>query len=183
MKDIFTAPDELYARLNWYKRKSIITLILLIGVKPNEGYIVSPSITTKVNGNNVSYYVRDTEETLVELYYVVTLVQKYTVTFDANGGSGTMNPIDELVGNYDLPTSTFTAPKGKKFKGWSLTNNGEIITSLNVNADKTVYAIWENIPVTNPKTADNVIIYTVVGLVSFFGLLYSFIYFKRKRFS
>ena len=159
------------------------TYILLIGVKPNEGYTVSPSLTTKVNGNNVSYYVRVTEDTFIELYYVVTLVQKYTVTFDANGGSGTMDPVSDLVGDYDLPTSTFTAPKGKKFKGWSLSNNGEITSSINVTDDVVVYAIWEVIPVNNPKTADNVVIYTVIGIVSFFGLLYSFIYFKKKRFS
>ena len=33
----------------------------------------------------------------------------------------------------NIPENKFTAPQGKKFKGWSFTNNGEIITKLKVN--------------------------------------------------
>ena len=44
---------------------------------------------------------------------------KYTLTFDANGGSGTMAAKTGLTGEYTLPTNEFTAPSGKQFKGWS----------------------------------------------------------------
>ena len=73
---------------------------------------------------------------------------KYTLTFDANGGSGTMAPIADLTGEYDLPANEFTAPSGKQFKGWSLTTDGAIVTKVDMTENKTVYAIWENIPVT-----------------------------------
>ena len=72
---------------------------------------------------------------------------KYTLTFDANGGSGTMAPKADLTGEYDLPANEFTAPTGKQFKGWSLTTDGAIVTKVDMTENKTVYAIWENIPV------------------------------------
>ena len=72
---------------------------------------------------------------------------KYTLTFDANGGSGTMTPKADLTGEYTLPANGFTAPTGKQFKGWSLTTDGAIVTKVDMTENKTVYAIWENIPV------------------------------------
>ena len=77
-------------------------------------------------------------------------VVKFDVTFNANGGTGTMQAI-EFAGTYSLPTCTFTAPDGKKFKGWATTANGEVIdgTTYNVTADVELYAIWEDIPVVN----------------------------------
>ena len=70
----------------------------------------------------------------------------YTITFNANGGSGTMAPIVDLTGEYTLPANKFTAPSGKQFKGWSLTTDGAIVTKVDMTEDKTVYAIWEDIP-------------------------------------
>ncbi len=72
---------------------------------------------------------------------------KYTLTFDANGGSGTMTPVTDLTGEYTLPANEFTAPSGKQFKGWSLTADGAIVTKVDMTENRTVYAIWENIPV------------------------------------
>ena len=72
---------------------------------------------------------------------------KYTLTFDANGGSGTMTPVTDLTGEYTLPANEFTAPSGKQFKGWSLTTDGAIVTKVDMTENRTVYAIWESIPV------------------------------------
>ena len=72
----------------------------------------------------------------------------YTITFDANGGSGTMDPVTGLTGEFTLPANKFTAPSGKQFKGWSLTTDGAIVTKVDMTENRTVYAIWENIPVT-----------------------------------
>ena len=70
---------------------------------------------------------------------------KYTLTFNANGGSGTMEPIADLTGEYTLPANEFTAPTGKKFKGWSLTADGTIVTKVDMTENRTVYAIWKDI--------------------------------------
>ena len=80
--------------------------------------------------------------------YAKWIENKYTLTFDANGGTGSMTPIADLTGEYTLPENEFTAPDGKKFKGWSLTKDGEIVTKVTMDKDVKVYAIWEAIPVT-----------------------------------
>jgi hypothetical protein len=68
----------------------------------------------------------------------------YTVSFNANGGTGTMADA-KAIGSYTLPENGFTAPKGQKFKGWATSADGEVISSLNVTADIKLYAIWEPI--------------------------------------
>ncbi len=84
----------------------------------------------------------------VELYAIWEdiPVVNYTITFNANGGMGTMQAV-EYIGEYTLPTCTFTAPDGKQFKGWALASDGEVIDgTYNVTANVELYAIWENIP-------------------------------------
>ena len=68
----------------------------------------------------------------------------YTVSFNANGGTGTMADVTNISGSYTLPTCTFTAPTNKQFKGWATSASGTVITgtSITVSADTTLYAIW-----------------------------------------
>ena len=74
----------------------------------------------------------------------------YTVSFNANGGSGTMAADTGISGSYTLPACTFTAPSDKQFKGWATSASGAVITgtSVNVTENTTLYAIWEPIPAT-----------------------------------
>ena len=74
----------------------------------------------------------------------------YTVSFAANGGTGTMTPVVvDASGEYTLPENGFTAPDGKRFKAWSV-NGAEKMPgdTVTVTADTTVRALWEDIPVT-----------------------------------
>ena len=42
-----------------------------------------------------------------------------TISFDPNGGTGTMKPMRVKAGvGYTLPECTFTPPEGKEFAGW-----------------------------------------------------------------
>ncbi len=71
----------------------------------------------------------------------------YTVTFDANGGTGLMTAAKVSGTSYTLPTSTsFYAPAGKEFKGWGATadaTEAALITTLdNLSENVTVYAVW-----------------------------------------
>ena len=90
------------------------------------------------NWGDVSTYVeiRDTEP-----------ITTYTVTFDANGGSGEMAGADVVSGEYTLPANGFTAPAGKQFKAWSVNGNEKAVgDKITVTADTTVKAVWEKIP-------------------------------------
>ena len=65
-----------------------------------------------------------------------------TVSFDANGGTGTMNSVTvEKGAEYVLPANGFTAPGGKVFYQWDMGATGAAIT---VNEDVTVTALWKD---------------------------------------
>ena len=73
-------------------------------------------------------------------------VTTYTVSFNANGGTGTMADVTGISGEYTLPANGFTAPDGKQFKGWATSAYGSVIsgTTYEVSSDTTFYAIWES---------------------------------------
>ena len=81
-----------------------------------------------------------------EIYSVWDLAY-YEVSFDANGGTGTMAPVSR-AGSYTLPTCTFEAPTGKIFAGWAIGSKestqvkaaGEIIK---ITDDIVIYALWD----------------------------------------
>ncbi|MGM9627574.1 MAG: InlB B-repeat-containing protein, partial [Faecousia sp.] len=79
-----------------------------------------------------------------------------TVTFDANGGSGSMDDAIVTYGSYTLPECGFTAPKGKQFKGWAASADGEVISdsAITVTEDITLYAVWETIPTQEVSTGE-----------------------------
>ena len=82
----------------------------------------------------------------------------YTVSFDANGGTGTMADVIDVTGSYALPANAFTAPAGQQFKGWATSASGAVITgtSITVSADTKLYAIWEPIPATEYTISFNI---------------------------
>ncbi len=61
-----------------------------------------------------------------------------------------MADVTGVSGEYTLPACGFAAPADKQFKGWATSADGTAIpgTTIDVTADTTLYAIWENIPVT-----------------------------------
>ena len=53
-------------------------------------------------------------------------VAEVTISFDPNGGTGTMQPMKVKSGEeFELPECTFTPPEGKEFAGW-LAENGKV---------------------------------------------------------
>ena len=67
----------------------------------------------------------------------------YTVSFDANGGSGTIDLITANVETFAVPECTFTAPDHKHFVGWSLSANGDVIDFNDYQLKTaTFFAIW-----------------------------------------
>ena len=74
-------------------------------------------------------------------------VAEVTITFDPNGGTGTMQPMKVKSGeNFTLPECTFTPPEGKEFAGW-LAVNGNVYPAGNVatsSIDQTLKATWKD---------------------------------------
>ena len=70
-----------------------------------------------------------------------------TISFDPNGGTGTMKPMRVKAGvGYTLPECTFTPPEGKEFAGWLAVNGnvypaGEVVT---FSIDQSLKATWKD---------------------------------------
>ena len=82
----------------------------------------------------------------------------YTVSFDANGGTGYMDEeYVDLGKQYTLPKCGFKAPAGKEFLGWDMGQPGE---KIDVSGSITIKPIWGvkiktvNVTLTEPKAGD-----------------------------
>ena len=70
-----------------------------------------------------------------------------TISFDPNGGTGTMQPMKVKSGeNFTLPECTFTPPEGKEFAGWLAVDGnvhpaGEVVT---FSIDQSLKATWKD---------------------------------------
>ena len=74
-------------------------------------------------------------------------VAEVTISFDPNGGTGTMQPMKVKSGeNFTLPECTFTPPEGKEFAGW-LAVNGEVYPAgdnVVSSTDSVLKATWKD---------------------------------------
>ena len=76
-----------------------------------------------------------------------------TVTFEADGGSGTMDPVlVDKDSDYTLPECGFTAPENKVFSAWSVrVGSGAAVEKaagekVTVSDDAVATAVWKEIP-------------------------------------
>ena len=84
-------------------------------------------------------------------------VTQFTVSFDANGGEGAMDPVTVSAdAEYTAPECAFTAPEGQEFDCWTNADGTETYpagTNLGLLAgDTTLYAKWKDVepaPVTH----------------------------------
>lgn len=92
----------------------------------------------------------------------------WTITFDANGGTGAMDPVTvpkaEGGTTYTLPACGFTAPEGKTFQAWKFDGKeyapGAVIT---ITGDTTITAVWKAAEVKPPKPTSWKITYNLNG--------------------
>ena len=73
-----------------------------------------------------------------------------TITFNAGGGSGSMEPVAVKAGtNYILPECSFTAPADQEFKAWEIGGTEyKVGDSYTVLGDTEIKALWENSVIT-----------------------------------
>ena len=94
-------------------------------------------------------------DTTITAIWIVNTV-KYEVTFDANGGTGTIETVKQTAGTFTLPANGFTAPVYKEFVGWKV--NGEVKAPgdvIDVNSNVSVVAVWKTIQYTLVINANN----------------------------
>ena len=89
-----------------------------------------------------------------------TPLAECTITFNAGGGSGSMDSVTvKAETNYILPSCGFTAPADQAFKAWEIGGTEyEVGDPYTVNEDTEIKALWENsviTPTTYTVTVNN----------------------------
>ena len=81
-------------------------------------------------------------------------INHYTVSYDANGGTGTMTDLESYDHGSEVPVpeNAFTAPKNHSFAGWNTAADGSGKTyqpddTFTITADTTLYAQWSRMEV------------------------------------
>lgn len=114
-------------------------LVRWTGEKPN-----GVSSETFILSNNYYTLVEDAENKALVVTYNQNPTEEYTITFNSNGGTGSMTSATVFAGeSYILPDCTFTAPEGKVFKAWLIGSTEYAAgTSYTPTASVTVKAVW-----------------------------------------
>ena len=111
------------------------------------GYTFTGWYTAASGGTKVTTSTKVTA-TSNHTLYAQWKANSYTVSFSANGGSGSM--ASQTVtggGSLTLPACGFTAPDGKRFKAWRIGGEEYAVgASYTVSGNTIVYAVWEDIP-------------------------------------
>ena len=122
-------------------------------VTPADGYAIEEVLlsdsqnTLEGNSKTGSYsFTMGTSNVLI----TVVFKKGWVVTFDANGGTGTMKHVIVANGTkYTIPECGFTGPSNLAFLGWSTSANGDVEyqpgDKVKINNDLTLYAIWDYI--------------------------------------
>ena len=122
---------------------------LNVVVTPKAGYHLDglDDLKATVNGMKIEKmfnYANGNKRILVATFTVEDLI---TISFDPNGGTGTMQPMKVKSGEkFKLPECTFTPPEGREFAGWLAVNGkvypaGEIVSSVGSSVLK---ATWKD---------------------------------------
>ena len=99
---------------------------------------------------------------------IMATYQECSVSFNGNGGSGSMDPRTEL-GNMILPSCSFGAPAGKTFVGWAIDSPSGTLCQpsryIVILSDTVLYAIWDDIPTYDVSIVndDGLTLYVKIG--------------------
>ncbi len=129
-----------------FEKGKSYTLNLLLAPKSGYHFADSESMQVTVNGQKA-------EKVLPykggKLIVTATFAAKNlnTITFDPNGGTGTMQPMKVKSGEeFELPECTFTPPEGKEFAGW-LAVDGTVFPAGDIafsTTDSVLKATWKD---------------------------------------
>ena len=109
----------------------------------------SDKVTVTLDGSSTTFTVAKltAQVRLDKITVTYETVASYTVTYNVNGGSGTMN--NSTGSSISLKECTFTAPSGKEFKEWNTNASGNGISYQPgdiVTESLDLYAIWQELP-------------------------------------
>lgn len=126
---------------------SLIKTEKISGEAGNQTEAIAQSYTGFTNKLFTQSTIAEDNSTVISIYYDRN---KYTVTFDANGGSGNTVTQEFYYGVIQsLSKNSYTFPR-YIFSGWTTEEGGSVKYTDSANfstaCDTTVYAVWEELP-------------------------------------
>lgn len=121
-------------------------------VPTRQGYTFQGWATSK-SSSTVAYqagatYTADADVTLYAVWQIIT----YTITYNANGGTGAPNTQTKEYGKTVALSATRPTKDGHVFQGWSTANDTTVEyqpgANYTANANVTLYAVWKIITYT-----------------------------------
>ena len=120
---------------------------------PETGYQIDEvkvnNVATPVSGNTLTLTMNENKTVLVKFKAVGTppIGTPVTITFDKNGGTGTMADVTKNKGeSFTLPACGFTPPADKEFKAWQVDGTEKNVgDNIVLNGDKIIKAVWKDI--------------------------------------
>ena len=109
------------------------------------GYVFN-GWNTSPDGTGTAYSEGQTTTVTSDLTLYAVWIRQYTVTFNANGGTGTVADIVTTSTTATVPVNAFSRP-GYIFTGWNSAADGSGTSytegqSLTLSTDMTLYAVW-----------------------------------------
>ena len=133
-----------------FEKGKSYTLNLLLAPKSGYHFADSESMQVTVNGKKAEKVLPYKGGKLI-VTATFTAKNLNTITFDPNGGTGTMQPMKVKSGEeFELPECTFTPPEGKEFAGWLAVNGNVYPAGHDVYStyDQSLKATWKDKEVT-----------------------------------
>ena len=129
-----------------FEKGKSYTLNLLLAPKSGYHFGDSESMQVTVNGQKAEKVLPYKGGKLI-VTATFTVKNLVTISFDPNGGTGTMQPMKVKSGEkFKLPECTFTPPEGKEFAGW-LAENGKVYPAGDIafsTTDSVLKATWKD---------------------------------------
>ncbi|MBQ3431373.1 MAG: fibronectin type III domain-containing protein, partial [Clostridia bacterium] len=152
---VISTADVTFGAYDWFENGNMISKnydsfqpghTYRLKIRANTVKTFSDAVTATINGSVATIESVSNNSLLFSIDFTLP-GGSYTVTFNADGGTGNMAPVTGVSGNYTLPSCGFTAPAGKQFKCWVV---GGVETKpynyVNIIANTIVTAVWVDKP-------------------------------------
>ena len=152
-----TSYSDFYVRYVYSSGMSNYRLAGSSGSAYSDSYGVRPVVPLSYAIKLVESGTKVEEDKTYKVWDIDSDIVKHTISFESNGGSGTMDNISVATGsNYNLPANTFTSPANKEFAGWLVNGETKAIGDIiNVSSDMTLTATWKTTQHSVTLVADN----------------------------
>ena len=140
-----------------FEKGKSYTLNLLLAPKSGYHFADSESMQVTVNGQKAEKVLPYKDGKLI-VTATFAVKECITVSFDPNGGTGTMQPMKVKSGEeFELPECTFTPPEGKEFAGWLAVDGtvfpaGDVVISFSSSVLKATWKDTAEVDVTQMFT-------------------------------